>query len=137
MLVCFNVRGNLVASFFFGGFVIGDLWSFSCYMSSFSSFADVFVVPCLYSMFWVWRCFQLRFSLNLCLVYEDFGWCFNISWWWWIVFVVWLTDERRLALFSDGTIVRDPHHLESPTHRKQDLNLCRTWVQALLNEVVQ
>ena len=37
------------------------------------------------------------------------------SWWWWIVFVVWLTDERRLALFPAGTIVRDPHHLESPS----------------------
>ena len=30
-------------------------------------------------------------------------------------FVVWLTDEIRLALFPDGTIFRDPHHLESPT----------------------
>ena len=28
-------------------------------------------------------------------------------WWWWIVFVVWLTDERRLALLSARTIVRD------------------------------
>ena len=25
--------------------------------------------------------------------------------WWWIVFVVWLTDERRLVLFPAGTIV--------------------------------
>ena len=25
-------------------------------------------------------------------------------------FVVWLTDEMRLALFPAGTIVRDPHH---------------------------
>ena len=49
---------------------------------------------------------------------------------WWIVFVVWLSDERHFALFSAGTIVRDPHHHESLTHRKQGLNLCRTWVQA-------
>ena len=42
---------------------------------------------------------------------------------WWIVFVVWLTDERRLALFPAGIIVRDPHHHESPTRREQDLNL--------------
>ena len=34
-------------------------------------------------------------------------------WWWWIVFVVWLTDERRLALFPAGTIVRDPYHRKS------------------------
>ena len=27
-----------------------------------------------------------------------------------------LTDESRLALFSTGTIVRDRHHHESPTH---------------------
>ena len=30
-----------------------------------------------------------------------------------IVFVVWLTDERCLALLPAGTIVRDPHHLQS------------------------
>ena len=41
-------------------------------------------------------------------------------------FVVWLTDERRLALFPAGTIVRDPHHHESPTRREQGLNLRRT-----------
>ena len=39
---------------------------------------------------------------------------------------LWLTDERRLALFPAGTIVRDPHHRESPTRRNQDLNLRRT-----------
>ena len=52
-------------------------------------------------------------------------------------FVVWLTDERRLALFPAGTIVRDPHHRESPTRREQDMNLRRTWVKALLNEAMQ
>ena len=36
-----------------------------------------------------------------------------------------------------GTIVRAPHHLESPTHHEQNFNLRRTWVQALLYEVVQ
>ena len=35
--------------------------------------------------------------------------------------MVWLTDERRLALFPAGTIIRDPHHREFPTHREQDL----------------
>ena len=50
--------------------------------------------------------------------------------------MVWLTDERRVALFPVGTIVREPHHCESPTRREQDLNLRRTWFQALLNEVV-
>ena len=35
-------------------------------------------------------------------------------------------DERRLVLFSAGTIVRDPHHRESPTRGKQKLNLRRT-----------
>ena len=38
-------------------------------------------------------------------------------------FGVWLTDERRLALFPAGTILRDPRHLESPTRREQGLNL--------------
>ena len=41
-------------------------------------------------------------------------------------FVVWLTDERHSALLPVGTIVRDPHHCKSPTHREQGLNLCRT-----------
>ena len=41
-----------------------------------------------------------------------------------------------LALFPAGIIVREPHHCESPTRHEQDLNLHRTWVQALLNEVV-
>ena len=59
------------------------------------------------------------------------------NWWSWIVFVVWLTDERRSALFPAGTIDKDPHHRKSPKRQKQDLNLFRTWVQALLNEVVQ
>ena len=42
------------------------------------------------------------------------------------IFVVWLTDERYLALFPAGTIVRDPHHRESPTRHAQGLNLRRT-----------
>ena len=54
-----------------------------------------------------------------------------------LFFVVWLTDERRLTLFSAGTIVRDPHHRESPTRCEQDLNLCGSCVQTLLNEVEQ
>ena len=54
-----------------------------------------------------------------------------------LFFVVWLNDKRRLPLFQTKTIVRDPHHRESPTRREQGLNLRRTWVQALLNEVVQ
>ena len=45
-------------------------------------------------------------------------------------FVVWLTNERRLALFPAGTIVRDLHHRESPTRREQGLNLRRTRIQA-------
>ena len=40
-------------------------------------------------------------------------------WWWWSMmmnfFVVWLTNERPLALFPAGAIVRDPHHRESLT----------------------
>ena len=51
-------------------------------------------------------------------------------WWWWIVFVVWLTNERRLALFPAVTIVKDPYHCESPTRCEQDFNLRRTWVKA-------
>ena len=47
--------------------------------------------------------------------------------WRWIAFVVWLTDERRLALLPAGTIVRHPHHHESLTCREQGLNLCITW----------
>ena len=46
----------------------------------------------------------------------------HIWWWlsWWIVFVVWFTDKRRVGLFPAKTIVRDPHHCESPTCCEQD-----------------
>ena len=37
---------------------------------------------------------------------------------------------KGVALFPAGTIVRDPHHRESPTRREQGLNLRRIWVQA-------
>ena len=64
----------------------------------------------------------------------------NFLWWWiddeLLLWYGWPT-KGVLALFPAGTIVRDPHHRESPTRRKQDLNLRRTWVQALLNEAVQ
>ena len=45
---------------------------------------------------------------------------------WWIAFLVWLTDEMRFALFLGGTIIKDIHHREFWTRRKQDLNLRRT-----------
>ena len=35
------------------------------------------------------------------------------------------TDERGLALFPAGTMVRDSHNHESPTRREQDFNLRR------------
>ena len=38
------------------------------------------------------------------------------------VFVVWLTDERRLALFPAGSIVTVLHNRESPTRREQGWN---------------
>ena len=53
------------------------------------------------------------------------------------VIIDWLTNEKHLALFQIRTIVRDAHHGKSPTHWEQDLNLHRTWVQAMMNEVVQ
>ena len=44
-------------------------------------------------------------------------------------FMVWLTNERRLALFPGCTIVRDPHHLESLTSCKQDWNQSSDFVE--------
>ena len=46
------------------------------------------------------------------------------SWSWWIVFVVWLTDKRRLALFPAKTIVRDPHHCKALTCQEPKSRLC-------------
>ena len=43
--------------------------------------------------------------------------------------MVWLTDERRLALFPAGSIVRDPHHRDSPTRCEQGLNLSSDLVE--------
>ena len=34
--------------------------------------------------------------------------------------------QKTFSLFPAGTIVRDPHHSESPTRREQGLNLRRT-----------
>ena len=59
------------------------------------------------------------------------------GWWWWIFFVVWLTNEGHLALFTVRTILREPHHCKSVTLHEQDLNLRRTWVEDLLSEVVE
>ena len=55
---------------------------------------------------------------------------------WFFLWYGW-ADKRCLALFPAGTIVRDPQHRESPPRREKNLKLRRTWVQALLNEVVQ
>ena len=38
-------------------------------------------------------------------------------------FEKWLNDERCLALFPAGTIVRDSYHGKCLTRREQDLNL--------------
>ena len=40
--------------------------------------------------------------------------------------------QKVLALFPVGTIVRDAHYGEFPTHCKQDLNLCTTCFQTSL-----
>ena len=40
------------------------------------------------------------------------------------------TTKGVSSYFQAGTIVRGPHHRESPTRCKQGLNLRRTWVQA-------
>ena len=42
---------------------------------------------------------------------------------WCGIFVVWLTDERGLALFPAGTIVTGPHYRKSPRRSMQDLKL--------------
>ena len=55
-------------------------------------------------------CFQLCFKFK-----NTFGIFWSVfcgSWWWlWMVFVVWLTDERRLALF----LSRDYCQISSPS----------------------
>ena len=49
----------------------------------------------------------------------------TLIWWRWsIVFAVWLTDERRLALIPAEASVRDPHYRESPTRCEQDFWTC-------------
>ena len=40
-------------------------------------------------------------------------------------FMIWLTDDKHLALFPAGTIFRGPQYRESPTHREQGLDLRR------------
>ena len=54
-----------------------------------------------------------------------------------IIYLLFLTDKRRLVLFPVRTIVRDPHHRKSPERCEQDLNMRKTLVQTLLDKVVQ
>ena len=44
------------------------------------------------------------------------------------LFLLYGWPTKGKALFPAGTIVRVPHHRESPTCREQDLNLDRTWI---------
>lgn len=55
--------------------------------------------------------------------------------WWRIVLEKWLVNIRRETLFL--AIVRNSYHLKFPTCRKQDSNLRRIRIQALLNEDMQ
>ena len=55
--------------------------------------------------------------------------------WWRIVLEKWLVSIRRETLFL--AIVRNSYHLKFPTCRKQDSNLRRIRIQALLNEDMQ
>ena len=57
---------------------------------------------------------SISLIVSFCQLIYTFWWWW---WWWWcwwswswIVFVIWLTEERCLALFPAGAIVRDPHH---------------------------
>lgn len=51
-------------------------------------------------------------------------------------FTEWLTNEMREALFLAGIIATDSHHSKSQTLHELDLNVCKTLVQDLLNEVI-
>ena len=93
----------------------------------------------------VW-CVCVCVYVYVCFVYLHHFYWYCVSqeeWWWWIVFEVCLTDERlgslseTLTVSPAGITVRDPHHHEYLTCRKQDLNLCRTCFQALISGVVQ
>ena len=105
-------------------------------------------IPCISSM---WK-YSLSLSLFVCLLVVKFsniwplkfkerslpspchqhGWCKENCSWRWIVFVVRSTDERVVALFPAGNIIRDPHHHKSPTCCEQDWKLRRSWVQTYL-----
>ena len=62
-------------------------------------------------------------------------------WWWWIVCCGMVDQWKAFSLISKQdkwvTFARDPHHHEPLTCCEQDLNLSRTWVQALMNEVIK
>ena len=72
--------------------------------------------------------FKLYFSVKLSTTSASLWWWWwsssSSSYWWWFVFVVWLTNERFLALFSAATISRNPHHRQS----SHDVNLHMIWL---------
>ena len=65
----------------------------------------------------VWLICPCRYYI---CIWNQFWW-----WWWWIVFCGMVDRRKAFSLISSGTIVRDPHHRESPTRREK-----WTWVQA-------
>ena len=75
-------------------------------------------ISCIFTYIWplIFR-FRFRIYIYIYIYIVYIYYIFTIRWWrWWcIVFVVWLTDEKRLALFPAGTIVRNPHHRKSLT----------------------
>ena len=54
--------------------------------------------------------FFSRHIYNPASVMLFIGYCSSL-----MMMMVWLTEERRLALIPAETILRDPHHRESPT----------------------
>ena len=97
---------------------ISSMWEYSL-----SLFVCLLVVK--FSNIWPLK-FKVRSLPSPC---HQHGWYKENCSWRWIVFVVRSTDERVVALFPAGNIIRDPHHRKSPTRCEQDWKLHRNWVQ--------
>ena len=72
-----------------------------CFLSKLNTFRRFLLI--------VWLGSKCMYIISRNVIYDAFPFPIKNTttewwWWWWIVFVVWLTDEGRLALFPYWTL---------------------------------
>ena len=117
-----TIKCNLISIFInSSGDCDGAFYFHFCFSVCLKIFLSWNNFDCRLSVLFDYKLIQLLISSTVWLTFAR---------WWWIVFVEWLPNVK--ASFQVG-----PLSEILVTHSEQDLNLCRTWVKALLSEFVQ